>query len=76
MTPWRVESTAAPFPHGARILGRVDAVVEPNRRADRVSINRGEAHRAGPGDRWASRCNASFDPPYERFSLPTVGERQ
>jgi hypothetical protein len=38
--------------------------VEPVSRVGRVSIYRGEAHRTSPGDRWASRCNASFDPPF------------
>ena len=27
----------------------------------------GRAHRAGRGDRWASRCKASFEPPYDRL---------
>ena len=34
------------------------------RRVGRASIYRGEAHRTGAGGRWASRCKASFDPPY------------
>jgi hypothetical protein len=54
----------APSPRGARILGRVDVVVEPIRRVGRASIYRGEAHRTGPDTRWASRCDASFDPPF------------
>ena len=66
------ESTLAPSPRGARILGRADAVVEGNRRVSRASIDRGEAHRTGPDDRCASRCNASFDPPYELLRLRRV----
>jgi hypothetical protein len=44
-------TTLAPSPRGARVLGRADAVVEPNRRVGRAPIDRGEAHRAGHGDR-------------------------
>jgi hypothetical protein len=44
---------------------RLDLIVFKNRRVGRASIYRGEAHRTGSGDRWASRCKASFDPPYE-----------
>jgi hypothetical protein len=59
-----VKSTWAPSPRGARILGRADAVVDPSSRVGRASIYRGEAHRTGLRTRWASRCEASFDPPY------------
>ena len=38
------------------------AIVEACRRVGRAATGRGEAHNAGRGDRWASRCRASFDP--------------
>ena len=59
-----LESTLPHSPRAARILGRLDVVVEPICRVGRASIYRAEAHRTGRGTRWASRCEASFDPPY------------
>jgi len=39
--------------------------MEAQRRRCRAAISRGEAHQDTRGDRWASRCGASFDRPYD-----------
>ncbi|MFI5454853.1 MAG: TIGR02996 domain-containing protein [Isosphaerales bacterium] len=67
-----LDSTSVGSLRRARISGRAEAGAEPCRRVGRAATRRGEAHRAGCGDRWATRCRASFDPPYIPLRLCRV----
>ena len=70
------KSSLLPYRLCAVRVSRAEAIAEAWRWVGRVATGRGEARHAGHGDPWASRCRASFDPPYDRLRLCRVGRRQ